>query len=51
MAPDFVLQSATTLANGGDWQDSNLTPTEINGQKVVSVTPTGPRAFFRLRGP
>ncbi len=47
----FVLQSATTLANGGDWQDTNLTPTESNGQKVATVTPTGPRGFFRLRGP
>jgi len=47
----FVLQSATTLVNGGDWQDSSLTPTEANGQKSVTVPPTGPRGFYRLRGP
>jgi hypothetical protein len=50
-ATGFVLQSATTLANGGDWQDSSLTPTEANGQKIVTITPTEPRSFFRLRGP
>ncbi len=50
-ATGFVLQSATTLANGGDWQDSSLMPTETNGQEVATVTPTGPRAFFRLLGP
>jgi hypothetical protein len=47
----FVLQSATTLANGGDWQDSSLTSTVANGQKSVTVPPTGSRGFFRLRGP
>ena len=50
-APGFVLQAATTLANGGDWQDSLLSATETNGQKVVPLTPTGARGFFRLRGP
>ena len=33
----FVLQSATTLANGGDWQDSNLTPTIVSVQNVVTL--------------
>ncbi len=50
-ATGFVLESATTLSNGGDWKDSNLTVTEINGQNIVTLTPIGPRAFFRLRGP
>jgi len=50
-ATGFVLQSASTLANGGDWQDSSLTPTIANGQKSVTVPPNGPRGFFRLRGP
>jgi hypothetical protein len=50
-ATGHLLQFATTLANGGNWQDSNLTPTETNGQKVVTITPTEPRSFFRLRGP
>jgi len=44
-------EPATTLANGGDWQDSLLSATETNGQKVVTITPTGARGFFRLRGP
>ncbi len=47
----FVLQSATTLANGGDWQDFPTPPTEVNGQKVVTIMPTGLSGFFRLRGP
>lgn len=46
----LVLQSATTLTNGGDWHDLPPPPTEINGQKVMNVSPTGPGAFFRLRG-
>ena len=50
-ATGFVLQSATTLTNGGDWQDSLLSATETNGQKVVPLTPTGARGFFRLRSP
>jgi hypothetical protein len=48
-ATGFVLQTATTLANKRDWQDSSLAPTETNGQKVVSVNATGPVGFFRLR--
>ena len=50
-ATGFVLQSASTLTNGGGWQNSSLTPTITNGQNVVSVTPTSPAAFFRLRQP
>lgn len=50
-AAGFVLQSATTLTNGGDWQDSLLSATESNGQKVVTLSPTGACGFFRLRGP
>ncbi len=50
-ATDFVLQSATALTSGGDWQDFPTPPTEINGQKVVTITPTGPCGFFRLRRP
>ncbi len=47
---NFVLQSATTLANGGDWQDSNLIPVVANGQKTATTTaPNSPQAFFRLR--
>jgi len=48
---NFVLQSATMLANGGDWQDSNLTPTETGSQHVVTVSAANRAAFFRLRGP
>ena len=51
MAPDFVLQSATTLANGGDWQDSSLAPAIIGNQNIVNVNTTNTAAFFRLRGP
>ncbi len=50
-ATGFVLQSATTLANGGDWQDSLLSATETNGQQVVPLTLTGARGFFRLHQP
>lgn len=50
-ATAFILQSATTLANGGDWQDSNLTPVEISGQKVITVDATNAAGFFRLRQP
>ncbi len=50
-AAGFVLQSATTLTNGGDWQDANLTPTEINGQNVITVDATNAAGFFRLRQP
>ncbi len=50
-ASGFVLQSATTLANGGNWQDSSLTPTEINGQNVITVDATNAAGFFRLRQP
>jgi len=45
----FMLQSATTLVNGGDWQDSNLTPTVIGDQNVVNVSATNATGFFRLR--
>jgi hypothetical protein len=45
----FILQSATTLVNGGDWQDSNLTPTVIGDQNVVNVSAANATGFFRLR--
>jgi hypothetical protein len=48
-ASGYILQSATTLSSGGDWQDSNITPSIADGQNVVNLTPTGPRGFFRLR--
>jgi hypothetical protein len=51
MASDFTMQSATTLANGGYWQDYNLTPTESNDQNFATITPTGSHGFFRLRRP
>ncbi|MCX6921879.1 MAG: hypothetical protein NT154_01480 [Verrucomicrobia bacterium] len=53
-ATGFTLQSATALANGGDWQDSTLKVTVVGDQNVVTVdttAPTAPAAFFRLRGP
>jgi len=50
-SPDFVLQSATTLTNGGDWQDATNSPSEINGQRVVTVDAIGSSGFFRLRAP
>jgi hypothetical protein len=50
-AVGFNLQSATTLANGGDWQDSATVPTQINGQNVVSMGITNPASFYRLRSP
>jgi hypothetical protein len=50
-APNFILQSASTLAGGGDWQDLNLSPAQINAQNVVSMETTSTAAFFRLRQP
>ena len=47
----FALQSATTLTNGGDWQDSSLTPATVGNQKIVTVDTTNTAGFFRLRGP
>ena len=45
----FILQSATTLVNGGDWQDSNLAQTVAGDQNVVNVSMTDATGFFRLR--
>ena len=50
-ATGYLLQSATTLANGGDWQDSGLTPTVSNGQNVIAIGTTNTAGFFRLRQP
>ena len=50
-ATGFVLQSATTPTNGGDWRNWLLRSTITNGQNVVTVNPTSPTAFFRLRQP
>ncbi len=50
-ATGFVLQSATTLANGGDWQDSSLTPATVGDQNMVSVETTNTASFFRLHKP
>lgn len=50
-ATGYLLQFATTLSNGGDWQDSNLTPVESNGQNVITVDATNAAGFFRLRQP
>ncbi len=50
-ATGFVLQSANTLSNGGDWQDFPTPLIEINGQKVITVGMTNTAGFFRLRGP
>jgi hypothetical protein len=51
MVSDFMIHSATTLSNGGDWQDANLTQTIVVDQNVVTVTPSGPAGFFRLHKP
>ena len=50
-ATRFVLQSATTLTNGGDWQDSSLAPAIVGNQKIVTVDTSNTAGFFRLRGP
>ena len=50
-ASGFTLQSATTLANGGDWQDSSLISTIVGDQNVVSAGTTGSAGFFRLHKP
>jgi hypothetical protein len=48
-ATGFILQSATSLANGADWQDSGLTSTVVGDQNVVTVGATNATGFFRLR--
>lgn len=48
-ATGFLLQSATTLANGGDWQDFPTPPAETNGQNVITVGTANAAGFFRLR--
>jgi hypothetical protein len=50
-ATSFILQSATTLANGGDWQDSSLKATVVGDQNMVTVDTTAPASFFRLHKP
>jgi uncharacterized repeat protein (TIGR03803 family) len=47
--PSYVLQTATTLANGGDWRDSTATPSQTNSQNIITVGGTDPTGFFRLR--
>ena len=42
--------TATTLTNGGDWQDSKLAQTMVGDRSVVTVRPFGPADFFRVRG-
>ena len=47
------MRYATTLATGGNWQDSSLKATVVGDQNVVTVdttTTTVPTGFFRLRG-
>jgi len=46
-----MRQSTTTLANGGDWQATHVTPTAVGDQNAVTMSPSGSRGFFRLRGP
>jgi hypothetical protein len=43
--------SASTLANGGDRQDSSLTPTVLGDQNLLTVDTTGSAGFFRLHKP
>jgi hypothetical protein len=50
-ASGYVLQFATTLTNGGNWQSMSPITTITNGQKVVTVNPTARAAFFRLCAP
>jgi hypothetical protein len=45
----FVLKSATTVVNGGDWRDSDLTTTTVGDQNVVNLRTTNAAGFFRLR--
>ncbi len=45
------MEPTATMANGGDWRDFLTSPKQINGQKVVTITPTGLSGFLRLRGP
>lgn len=48
----FVLQSATTVANGGDWGDLALVPELEEDQNAVTLNWETPGArFFRLRKP
>lgn len=49
--PGYVLQSATTLSQGGDWTDTGRVPEVVDGRNVVTLETTRPAAFFRLRKP
>ena len=51
MASDIALQFATTLTNGGDWQDMSVTPVREVDQWVVTVRIENGAHFFRLRKP
>lgn len=48
-AKDYVLQSTTTITNGGDWQNMIVTPNEVGGNKIVNVPMTTGSKFFRLK--
>jgi hypothetical protein len=45
----YILQSATTLDSGIDWQPVPESPTIIEDQQVVSAGVNEPSRFFRLR--
>jgi beta-xylosidase len=49
-APGFVLESAASPeGGGGGWSPASVAPIIENGLQRVTVMPTEPRAFFRLR--
>jgi hypothetical protein len=50
-ARDFVLQSASTLTGGGNWQDFPAAPSVSGGVRTVSVIGDQQVRFFRLVQP
>jgi len=49
-SPGFELYSSIA-AGGSSWTKVPVTPVEIGGQMVVSLTVAGPQQFFRLVHP
>jgi hypothetical protein len=47
----FVLQAASALFDADAWHDSATVPITTNDQRIVTINPTGPTSFFRLRKP
>jgi hypothetical protein len=48
-AAGFGLESSATLGSGASWSPVTETPTEVGNEYHVTVSPTGPAMFYRLK--